>query len=126
MVADDSATIRRIVVSALHALGYTDVVEAADGKEALAKCDSSIELMVVDHWMPGISGAEVIRELRRRPTRLPIVLMSGLSAAELGVESAQPDAFLRKPFELADLAQTVREVASTVNAPQEPAVPPIR
>jgi two-component system, chemotaxis family, chemotaxis protein CheY len=52
LVVDDSATTRRIVINALKAIGYHDAVEAADGVEALARCDASIEMVITDWNMP--------------------------------------------------------------------------
>ena len=59
-----------------------------------------------------MSGAAMIRKIRRHPRRrqLPIISMSGLSLADTGVGSSMPEAFLHKPFALADLLRTVRQL----------------
>ncbi len=67
LVVDDSATMRRIVVNALKSIGYDNVVEAADGSDALQKCDGSIELVITDWNMPVMGGLELVRGLRANP-----------------------------------------------------------
>jgi CheY-like chemotaxis protein len=60
-----------------------------------------------------MSGLEVVEELKRRDASLPVILISGQAGGE-PVEkpgSRRPDAFLRKPFELLDLARTVRRLS---------------
>ncbi len=60
----------------------------------------------------------MLRELRRRAPRLPVVLMSGYALGETAAEIPAPDVFLRKPFQLGDLAQSVRRLLSPAGAPQ--------
>ena len=57
LVIDDSATMRRIVVNSLQRIGFTDITEAVDGKEALSKFDSSIGFIITDWNMPNLGGA---------------------------------------------------------------------
>ena len=58
LVVDDSATMRRIVVNSLQRIGFNETVEAADGAEALAKFDESINFVITDWNMPNMSGTE--------------------------------------------------------------------
>ena len=67
LVVDDSATMRRIVVNSLKTIGYSDVVEAGDGKEALAKCDGTVEMVITDWNMPNMGGLELVKALRANP-----------------------------------------------------------
>jgi two-component system, OmpR family, alkaline phosphatase synthesis response regulator PhoP len=111
LIAEDSATIRRLVVARLIADGY-DVLEAADGEEAvaLARRDPP-DLLVLDKVMPKADGFAVVRALREDPrTReLPIVMLTepagpddapggGLGAVE----------YLPKPFSLQELSARIR------------------
>jgi len=112
LLIDDEASVRLPLRLSLEHQGYR-VFEAGDGQEGLEMVErhgDEIALVVVDHQMPRMSGAEVVRELRQRPRHLPIILMSGLSSADTGNGAAMPDAFLRKPFELVELARTVRHL----------------
>ena len=97
---------------ALQHVGY-QVIEASDGEEGLeviARRGDEIALVVVDQRMPRVSGLEVLRQLRRRERHIPVVLMSGYPSLDPQDGSAGPDAFLRKPFELLDLARTVQRL----------------
>jgi two-component system, chemotaxis family, chemotaxis protein CheY len=67
LCVDDSATMRRIVVNALKTIGLSDVVEAGDGREALAKCDESVGLVITDWNMPNMGGLELAKALRGNP-----------------------------------------------------------
>lgn len=113
LLVDDDPRVRRPLRLALEHCGF-QVIEAGDGDEGLDlhARTPGVRLVVVDHRMPRLSGLEVLAELRRRDPALPVVLVSGHTQAELlgGGAAPRPDAFLRKPFELADLARTVRSL----------------
>ncbi|MDX2193347.1 MAG: response regulator [Gemmatimonadales bacterium] len=114
LLVDDDARVRRPLRQALEHQGY-EVVEAGDGDEGLDvhhQHRDRIVLAVVDHRMPRMSGWEVLKELKRRRPDLPVVLVSGYAVAEAtgAIGGPRPDAFLRKPFELKDLARTVRQL----------------
>jgi len=79
LVVDDSPTIRRIISNALKGLGYTDVVEAKDGVEAVAKLqDEQIDFVITDWNMPNMSGLELTRYIRNdeRYKDLPILMVT--------------------------------------------------
>ncbi|HYC33604.1 MAG TPA: response regulator [Gemmatimonadales bacterium] len=111
LLIDDEPGVRFPLRLALQRCGWR-VIEAGDGEEGLdivGRRDAEIALVVVDQRMPGLGGAEVVRELRRRERHLPVILMTTGVHAE-SASGGGPDAFLRKPFELADLARTVRRL----------------
>jgi two-component system response regulator ResD len=111
LVVDDDAGIRQLVALHLQRLGC-DVLEAPDGKEAVRLAvEHQPDLLVVDVRMPGISGYDVTREVRRLlPGRVPVLLMSGsiLSADMSQGFEAGADAYLKKPFKSEDLLHTVK------------------
>jgi CheY-like chemotaxis protein len=110
LVVDDDAGVRELVALHLRRLGC-DVLEAGDGEEAVRMAvQHQPDLIVVDIRMPGISGYDVTREVRRLlPGRVPVLLMSGsiLSAAMFEGFEAGADAYLKKPFTTEDLVQQV-------------------
>src|SRR5919197_3093539 len=102
LVVDDSATMRRIVVNALKTVGYTDVVEAGDGKEALAKCDGTIEMVITDWNMPNMGGLDLVKSLRANPktAKTPILMVTTRSVKEdiLQALEAGVNSYILKPF----------------------------
>lgn len=109
LVVDDDLAVRQFIVGALTAAGF-HVSDAADGEAALALLDSfKPAAAVIDFLMPGMNGAEVAREVRRRRPGLPIVFVSGYSdtVALNGIIGA---VVLRKPFDISALDRALISV----------------
>jgi PAS domain S-box-containing protein len=120
LVADDDAEVRMVLRKTLERHGF-QVVEAMDGKEALAlTIQHPIDLLLLDLNMPEVHGYDVIRALRRRETtaQLPIIVLSGSVGERHSLESLVLGAnvFVTKP---ADADALVREVDRLVR--REPA-----
>jgi len=104
LVVDDSRTLRRILIRELNSLGFNNILEAADGVEAVAIVRSkSIDLMLLDMEMPELDGLGVLTELKSDETykSLPIIVISGaeqfdktIKCIEIGAED-----YLPKPFD---------------------------
>lgn len=115
LCVDDSATMRRIVLNALKTIGITDVIEAADGAEALAKCDASVSLVITDWNMPNMSGLELTKALRANPAtaKLPILMVTTRSVKEdiLQAVEAGVTSYILKPF----TPQVLKEKIDQIN-----------
>lgn len=102
LVVDDSATMRRIVINSLQRIGFTDIVEAADGQEALARFDSSIKFVITDWNMPNMAGTDFTRALRASPdgAHVPVLMVTARSVKEdiLTAMEAGVNNYLVKPF----------------------------
>lgn len=102
LVVDDSATMRRIVVNSLQRLGYTDLVEAADGAEALQRFDASIACVLTDWNMPNMGGLDFVRSLRARADGrdVKIIMITTRSVREDILQAAQAGVnnYVVKPF----------------------------
>ena len=93
LVADDSGVMRKIIIRALNTLGVNDVVEAADGQQAVDLFpNSKVDLVLTDWNMPGKTGLEVIRAIRTTGATVPIIMVTTeaekrrvLEAIEAGV-----------------------------------------
>lgn len=103
LVAEDSEATRHFIRHVLAPHRY-QIIDASDGEEALRilKEQPDIDLLVVDHSMPGISGFELVKLLRQKMKRNELIIL-GLSADTKGSLSAMfikhgADDFLRKPF----------------------------
>jgi EAL domain-containing protein (putative c-di-GMP-specific phosphodiesterase class I)/DNA-binding response OmpR family regulator len=112
LVVDDDAAIRQLVAIALGNAGLR-VLVADDGRSALDIVETqSVGVLVCDVQMPGLSGIEVVQELRRRPetSTLPVILMTGSGdeySVVKGLEAGATD-FLSKPVRLDELVARVR------------------
>jgi two-component system, cell cycle sensor histidine kinase and response regulator CckA len=112
LVVDDELSVRRILKKALEQSGYR-VLEATDGDEGLALYDanaSEVNLVLLDILMPRMSGWDVLQALKARPEPPRVILQSGYTTTESRGSDLHAEAFLRKPYELTELLDTVREV----------------
>lgn len=112
LIVDDDPHIREVIRFALEKAGFR-TAEAADGRQALARClaEDAPDLMVLDILMPEMDGTEVCRRLRAR-SRLPIVFLSSQDEEIdriLGLELGGDD-YLTKPFSPRELVARVRAV----------------
>lgn len=120
LVVDDSATMRRIVVNALKAIGYGDCVEAGDGVEALPKCDASIELVITDWNMPNMGGLDFVKNLRANPAhaKTPILMVTTRSVKEdiMQAVEAGVSSYILKPFTPQVLKEKIDQILSPTQA----------
>jgi signal transduction histidine kinase len=111
LVVDDNADLREYI-SALLAPGYA-VTTAIDGLQGLASAqETPPDIIVSDVMMPGLTGTDLVRELRADPrtASIPIILISaraGQEAAVAGLDAGSDD-YLVKPFAAAELLARVR------------------
>ena len=108
LVVDDSGTMRKIIIRALNAVGYSDVVEAADGVEGLAAFTKDTFRLVLTDWnMPNKSGLDLAREIRALGSSVPIFMVTteGEKSRVLEAISAGVTNYLVKPF----TAEVLRE-----------------
>ncbi len=111
LVVEDEPEVRRVTLNILKSFGYR-VLSAESGQEALRMLDHSVEMIVTDIVMPGISGRELAEHVRRTRPDIRILYMSGY-AYYPGSNGAFPhpeDAYIQKPFAPAALAAKVREI----------------
>ena len=120
LVVDDSITMRRIIINALQRIGYSDAIEASDGKEALDKFDSSIGFVITDWNMPAMSGVEFARAVRATPAgqSVPILMVTTrgarediVSAVEAGVNN-----YILKPFTPSVLKEKIDRLLASIAA----------
>lgn len=114
LAVDDSASMRQMVVFTLKGAGY-DVVEAADGVQALQSAKSKkVDLVLTDVNMPNMDGITLIRELRALPNYkfTPILTLTTESAPEKKMEGKKAGAtgWIVKPFNPTQLLATVKKV----------------
>lgn len=104
LVVDDSVTMRRIVSNSLKNLGYDNLVEAVDGKDALAKlaADENINFVITDWNMPILSGLELTKAIRgdEKLGAVPILMVTtrGVKEDILEALQAKVNNYIVKPF----------------------------
>ena len=110
LVAEDDEGLRSVLERGLRENGY--VVDATgDGDMALEYLEIyEYEVAVLDWRMPKVTGLEVVQRLRRRGSRLPILMLTARDAASdrvMGLDEGADD-YLVKPFDFAELLARVR------------------
>lgn len=116
LVVDDSVTMRRIVVNSLKNLGYTDYIEAADGKEAMAKlgANEDVNFIITDWNMPNMSGLEFTKAVRADPktSALPILMVTTRGVKEDILEALQAKVsnYVVKPFTPQVLKEKIEQI----------------
>ena len=117
LVVDDSPTMRRIVNNSLKGLGYTDVVEAEDGKDALAKIEG-IEFIITDWNMPNMTGLEFTRAVRGddKYKNIPILMVTTRGVKEDIVEALQAKVnnYVVKPFTPTVLKEKIDQILKSM------------
>ena len=104
LVVDDSRTLRKILIRELNSLGFHNILEAADGLEAIEVVKSKpIDLMLLDMEMPELDGLGVLGQLKADETykSLPIIVISGADQFEKTIKCIEIGAedYLPKPFD---------------------------
>jgi CheY-like chemotaxis protein len=110
LIVEDDADIRELMKIFLEADGYR-VDLAADGLEALEELEAGPRpaLILLDLMMPRMDGEQFMKQLQASGfARIPVVIMSGHSAAKRKAEELKAASCLMKPFEADDLLKTVR------------------
>jgi signal transduction histidine kinase/CheY-like chemotaxis protein len=100
MICDDDAGIRTVVAEHLHRQGYT-VIEAASGEQALVlAAEQHVEAILLDLYMPGLSGWETLQRLRNNPVtaNIPVVVLSVLSSTLRPQLTGDAQGWVQKPF----------------------------
>lgn len=114
LTVDDALTMRKLIGFTLARCGF-EVIEAADGPAALKQLRSrSVDLIVSDVNMPGMSGIELTREIRKlgRCASTPILIVTTESdpAIKAKAKAAGATGWIVKPFEPEQLVAIVKRV----------------
>jgi CheY-like chemotaxis protein len=112
LIVDDDQDILAAERAVLAEYGFA-VREAHDGAEALLAMDEDPPAMIVlDVQMPGIDGPAFARALRARLRHVPLVILTGAPDPKREADRCNAEAFLRKPFDAADLLRLVRRFST--------------
>lgn len=113
LTVDDSSTMRRIIKNTLNRIGYTDVVEAEHGVDALAKM-AGVEFVLTDWNMPEMDGLTFVKALRSNPQfgELPIIMVTTEAAKKEILEAIKAGVtdYIVKPFTPETLKEKIQKV----------------
>ena len=116
LLVDDEEAVRKVLTFPLERDGY-QVVQAADGEEALARFgDQPVDLVVLDIMLPKLDGLEVCKQLRSRSS-VPIIMLTARDDEldkVVGLELGADD-YITKPFSLREFRSRVRALLRRAN-----------
>lgn len=103
LAVDDSPTMRRIIINTLKRAGYSDVTEASDGRDAMAKLKVDKYNFVITDWnMPEMDGLTFVNTVRSTPDlkNIPILMVTTRSVKDDIIEAmkAGVNNYIVKPF----------------------------
>jgi PAS domain S-box-containing protein len=120
LVIDDEEIVRSVAMYTLRRAGYTPILaeDGEHGVEALRRNMETVDCILLDGTMPGISAEETLARLKAINSGIPVLLISGFSETEMlrrfkGQELA---GFLQKPFKAHDLLEKLKPILATRNA----------
>ncbi|MEZ0323815.1 MAG: response regulator [Hydrogenothermaceae bacterium] len=120
LTVDDMATMRKIIKSLLAQLGYTDVEEAENGKDALYKLkQNKYDLVLLDWNMPEMDGITLLQEIRKDPElkNIPVIMVTAEAKKEnvlLAIQSGANN-YIVKPFTAETLKEKMDKVWQQIN-----------
>jgi DNA-binding response OmpR family regulator len=109
LLVEDEDRIASFVDKGLRARGI-DVRRVATGREALDIAPDDVDVVVLDLGLPDVDGLDVLREIRRRSSTLPVVILTARGGVEDRVAGLDlgADDYVAKPFSIDELAARVR------------------
>ena len=121
LVVDDFSTMRRIVKNLLRDLGFTNIVDADDGKTALPKLQAGgIDFLVTDWNMPGMTGIDLLKAVRSDPNLkdLPVLMVTAEAKRDQIILAAQAgvNGYVIKPFTAATLQEKINKIFERIES----------
>jgi len=113
LLVDDDRDFRSEFKESLD--GYK-VIEASSGQEALKllRMPNEIDLVILDVMMPGMSGTEVMREIRKLSPDISIIILTGYSSKEVAIEALKghADDYIEKPMDIEKTREIIERLLS--------------
>jgi|SRR6058998_1145596 DNA-binding NtrC family response regulator len=112
LLVDDEPDIVEVIQDRLEAYGFT-VVTAGTGLEALKKLSmEKFNGVFLDVKMPEMGGIEALEEIRKRDTKIPVIIITSSATREAAIDAITKGAneYILKPFEWQELKTKVQKV----------------
>ncbi len=122
MVIDDNVDFCNVVKEMLEPLGYAvqTVTNPVKALELYTRVKESVQLVLLDYFMPGLDGAQTFEWLRKLNPNVKVILCSGIEPLRLRQLRAQHaiDGFISKPFRIEEALFVIRQVMAAKPAPR--------
>jgi two-component system chemotaxis response regulator CheY len=120
MIVDDQQSMRGICKYILNQLGFTQIVEAKSGRDALGKLEkSTVDLIISDWNMDDIDGLTLLRVIRKHPKTqgMPFIMATGRSDKEQVKEAIQSGVnnYIIKPFDASTMKKRIEAVIGVLS-----------
>jgi two-component system chemotaxis response regulator CheY len=132
LVADDDPLIRALISVSLGASCKLEMVEATDGTETLRRLRTAeFDAVILDWQMPGKSGLEIVRTIRSRGSRMPILMITAEARKNHVIEALKAGVsdYLIKPFDAHVLREKLERLLpggvfprASKSVPRQPAI----
>ena len=113
LLVDDAAFMRKMIKDTLTKNGYTEVYEAVDGADAVAKfSELAPDLVVMDITMPNMDGLEALKTIRAKNGSANVVMCSAMGQESMVMDAVRSGAkdFIVKPFKPDRVLKTVTSI----------------
>jgi DNA-binding response OmpR family regulator len=110
LIAEDEPRLARFLEKGLRAAGYTTTVCSDGVRAALMARDGDFDVLILDLGLPGQDGLDVLKAVRERPERLPVLVLTARARVEDAVAALEggADDYVTKPFIFDELLARVR------------------
>jgi two-component system chemotaxis response regulator CheY len=120
MIVDDQQSMRGICKYILTQLGFTNIIEAKSGRDALGKLEKgTVDLIISDWNMEDIDGLTLLRVIRKHPKTqgMPFIMATGRSDKEQVKEaiSSGVNNYIIKPFDASTMKKRIEAVIGTLS-----------
>jgi DNA-binding response OmpR family regulator len=110
LLVEDEEKVSRFIVRGLKAEGYAvdSVPDAKQGQDYITSCD--YDVVVLDLNLPGMSGSDLLQQVRRRNTKVPVLILTARDSLDDKVRNFErgADDYLTKPFAFAELLVRIK------------------
>jgi two-component system OmpR family response regulator len=119
LLIEDDTLVSSEVCAALRARGYEVTCEGEGAAGIEAACSGQYDLVITDRMLPQLDGLEIVRAMRARGSKTPVIVLSALDSVDERVQGlrAGSDDYLGKPFAIDELVARVESLLRRSSAP---------